>query len=64
MWTKDNRAKYERTGLRYPSDLTDEKWALIEPFLPSPRRVDRRSLVDGVLYVCLRVDHGLPMAAR
>ena len=51
MWTKDNRARYERTGLRYPSDLTDEEWALIEPFLPPPRRVDRRSLVDGVLYV-------------
>jgi transposase len=51
MWTKDNRAKYERTGSRYPSDLTDEEWALVEPHLPPPRKVDRRSLVDGILYV-------------
>jgi transposase len=51
MWTKDNRVKYERKGSRYPSDLTDEEWALVEPHLPKQRRVDRRSLVDGVLYV-------------
>ena len=22
---------------RYPSDLTDEQWALVEPLLPAPR---------------------------
>jgi transposase len=51
MWTEENRAKYERKGSRYPSDLTDEEWALVEPHLPPPRKIDRRSLVDGILYV-------------
>ena len=32
MWTTKNRARYERKGLRYESDLTDEEYALIEPF--------------------------------
>ena len=31
MWTTKNRARYERKGLRYESDLTDEEYALIEP---------------------------------
>ena len=34
MWTDENRAKYNRDHLRYPSDLTDEEWALVEPFIP------------------------------
>jgi transposase len=51
MWTKENRAKYERKGSRYPSDLTDEEWALVEPHLPPPRKVDRRSLVDGIIFI-------------
>ena len=51
MWTAENRARYERKGLRYESDLTDEEYALIEPFLPPERSVCRRSLVNGILYV-------------
>jgi transposase len=41
----------------YPSDLTDEQWALIEPMLPSPKWFGRpevhprRSIVDAILYV-------------
>jgi transposase len=38
-------------GLRYESDLTDEEFALIEPFLPPERSVSRRSLVNGILYL-------------
>jgi hypothetical protein len=34
MWTNDNRARYDRSKLRYPSDVTDEKWALIGPLIP------------------------------
>ena len=30
MWTTENRARYDRNRLRYPSDLTDAEWALIE----------------------------------
>ena len=28
MWTTENRPRYERKGLRYPSDLTEAEWAL------------------------------------
>ena len=41
---------------RYPSDLTDEQWALIEPLIPpaksggSPRRVDIREVLDTLFY--------------
>ena len=53
MWTTKNRARYERKGLRFESDLTDE-YALIEPFLPPDRNVSRRSLINGTLYVLTR----------
>jgi transposase len=51
MGTIKNRVLYERGGLKYPSDLTDEEYALIERFLPPERSNSRRSLVNGVLYV-------------
>jgi transposase len=40
----------------YPSDVTDEQWALIEPHLPvypggRPRTTDLRDVVDAVFYV-------------
>ncbi len=28
MWTNENRGKYKRDHLRYPSDVTDEEWTL------------------------------------
>ena len=34
MWTDENRHRYNRDKLRYPSDLTDEEWAHIEPLIP------------------------------
>jgi hypothetical protein len=34
MWTNENRARYDRAGLRYPSDLTDAEWAHVEPLIP------------------------------
>jgi transposase len=51
MWTAENRASYERDTSGYPSDLTDEEWAIVEPLLPPPRRVDRRRVMDSILYV-------------
>ena len=33
MWTAENRGRYDPSRLRYPSDLTDEEWALIAPLL-------------------------------
>jgi hypothetical protein len=35
MWTAENRGRYDRSRFRYPSDLTDDEWALIERALPS-----------------------------
>jgi len=41
---------------RYPSDLTDEKWAIIEPLLPintgpgPPVETDLRAVIDAILY--------------
>jgi transposase len=40
----------------YPSDVTDEQWALIEPHIPvhpggRPRKTDMRDVVDAILYL-------------
>ncbi len=57
MWTERNRARYDRGGLRYPSDLTDEEWAVVEPEIPPAKRggnrrtVDVRAVIDGLMYV-------------
>ena len=57
MWTENTRAKYERHGGRYASDLTDREWALIEPFMPArkkigrPRTTDLRDVMDAILYI-------------
>jgi len=47
----------------YPTDLTDEQWAIIEPLLPKAkpggrsRSVDLRAVLDGIFYV---VKGGVP----
>ena len=57
MWTTENRPRYNRDGLRYPSDLTDEEWTLVEPLIPpgkpggGKRRVNLREVVNGVMYI-------------
>jgi len=57
MWTRENRSLYERKGLRYPSDLSDPEWALIEPLIPPAKRggrkreVDVREVLNSMLYV-------------
>ena len=38
MWTNENRARYDRSKLRYPSDVTDDKSATIGPMIPPVRR--------------------------
>jgi transposase len=59
MWTTETRRVYERPGLRYPSDLTDEEWALVEPLIPPAERggrqrtVDVRDVLNGVYYVLM-----------
>jgi len=56
-WTEITRPQYQRDGLRYASDLTDDEWALIEPFMPPPnqrgrpRERDLREVVNALLYM-------------
>ena len=57
MWTQENRPRYSRDRLRYPSDLTDEEWAVVAPLIPPPRpgggkrRTDMRAVVNGLMYI-------------
>src|SRR3954447_10995912 len=57
MWTHENRGRYDRSLLRYPSDLTDEEWAHVGPLIPPAKRggnrrhVDVREIVNGLMYV-------------
>src|SRR4051812_50131823 len=57
MWTTGNRARYDRSMLRYASDLTDAEWGLIAPLIPPAKRggnkrtVEIRAVVDGLMYV-------------
>jgi hypothetical protein len=44
MWTTENRPLYNRAKLRYPSDLTDDEWVLVEPLIPTAKRGGRRRL--------------------
>jgi hypothetical protein len=49
MWTTENRAKYNRDHLRYPSDVTDAEWAQIAPLIPPARRGGRRrEVIAGI----------------
>ena len=57
MWTVENRRRYDRSKLRYPSDLTDAEWSLISPLIPRAKRggnkrtVNVREVVNGLMYV-------------
>jgi transposase len=57
MWKPEHRRAAARSGLRYPSDLTDTEWALVEAAIPParrggrPRDVNVREVLNGVFYV-------------
>ena len=57
MWTPENRKLYDRSDLRYPSDVTDEEWELIKPQIAPAKRggrkraVDEREIVNASMYV-------------
>ena len=46
MWTARNRGRYDRSALRYPSDLTDDEWARVEPVIPPARHGGNKRRVD------------------
>lgn len=57
MWTKANRARYNRDQLRYPSDVTEEEWGQLAALIPPARRggdkrtVNIREVLNGLLDV-------------
>ena len=57
MWTPENRKLYDRSDLRYPSDVTDEEWELIKPQIAPAkhggrkREVDEREIMNAIMYV-------------
>ena len=57
MWTTENRGRYDRSQLRYPSDLTDDEWNLVAPSIPPGKRggdkrtVILREVVNGLMYI-------------
>ncbi len=60
MWTAATRgrmAEIERKTKRYPTDLTNEEWATVEPFLPPPaktgrqREADLREVLNAIRYL-------------
>ena len=40
MWKPENRGRYDRRALRYPSDITDPEWPLIGPLTPPAKPGD------------------------
>src|SRR5438105_4146913 len=52
--------KKDQSRKRYPSDLTDEQWAIVEPMIPPakqsprgghPRAVDMREVLKTIFYL-------------
>ena len=56
-WTETTRPDYDRRELRYASDLRDEEWLAIAPFMPEPNRIGRprktvlRQVVNAIFYI-------------
>src|ERR1041384_5199390 len=57
MWKPEHRLAAQRSGLRYPSDLTEAEWAIAAPMIPParsggrPRDVNVREVLNGIFYV-------------
>lgn len=57
MWMTQHRQLYDRRGERYPSDMTDAEWEVLERLIPPakpggcPRETDMREAINAILYV-------------
>ena len=57
MWTDKHRKTHKPRGGRYPSDVSDEEWAIIEPMIPPARaggrkrETDMREVFNSVRYI-------------
>ena len=56
MWKPEHRQAANRSGLRYPSDLTDAEWVIVAPMIPPARHggrkrsVNVREVLNGIFY--------------
>ena len=56
-WTDITRQDYARHADRYASDLSASEWSMIEPLMPTPRRLGRprkadlREVMNAILYM-------------
>jgi len=56
-WTETTRPHYDRRSLRYASDVRDDEWEVIEPFMPPlnkvgrPREVSLRDVWNAIQYM-------------
>ncbi len=46
MWKPEHRIAADRSGLRYPSDLTSAEWAIVEPMVPPAKHGGRKRTID------------------
>ena len=57
MWKPEHRQAANRSGLRYPSDLTDAEWVIVAPMIPPARHggrkrsVNVREVLNGIFYI-------------
>jgi transposase len=57
MWKPEHRRAVDRRGLRYPSDLTNAEWGLVEPMIAPAKRggrrreVNVREVLNAIFYV-------------
>jgi len=57
MWQPEHRRAAQRKGLRYPSDMTDQEWALAAPLIGAAKRggrkrtVNVREVLNAIFYV-------------
>jgi transposase len=57
VWKPEHRVAADRSGLRYPSDLTDAEWVLVEVLIPPARHggrrrsVNVREVLNGIFYI-------------
>ena len=57
MWKPEHRLAADRSGPRYPSDLTGAEWAIVEPMVPPAkhggrkRTINVREILNGIFYV-------------
>jgi hypothetical protein len=50
MWKPEHRLAADRSGLRYPSDLTDAEWVIVEPMIPPATHGGRKRTIDDAPY--------------